>query len=51
MGLAKVMVDALNERAIQEQLPTKVQDEKGISKLERWMLQEQYPSLSATSRF
>ena len=44
MGLAKVTVDALNERAIQEQLPTKVQDEKGIGKLERWMRQEEYPS-------
>ena len=44
MGLAKVMVDALNERAIQEQLPTKVKDEKGIGKLDRWMGQEGYPS-------
>lgn len=44
MGLAKVMVDALNEKAIQQQLPNKVEDEKGISKLERWMGQEQYPS-------
>ena len=44
MGLAKVMVDALNERAIQEQLPTRVQGERGIGKLERWMDQEQYPS-------
>ena len=43
MGLAKVLVDALNERAIQQQLPTKVENEKGISKLERWMLQKQYP--------
>ena len=44
MGLAKVMVDALNERALQQRLPTKVRDEKSISKLERWMGQEQYPS-------
>lgn len=44
MGLAKVMVDALNERAIQEQLSTKVQGEKGIGKLERWIDQEEYPS-------
>lgn len=44
MGLAKVMVDALNEKAVQEQLPTKVQGERGIRKLERWMDQEQYRS-------
>ena len=44
MGLAKIMIDALNEKAIQQQLPTKVKDEKGIRKLERWMIQEQYPS-------
>ena len=43
MGLAKVLVDALNENEIQKQLPSKVKDEKGISKLERWMSQEQYP--------
>lgn len=44
MGSAKVMVDALNEVAIQEQLPTRVKGEKGIGKLERWMDQEEYPS-------
>ncbi len=44
MGLAKVMVDALNERTIQDQLPTKVQGEKSIGKLQRWLDQEQYPS-------
>lgn len=44
-GLAKVLVDALNEREIQKQLPTKEANEKGISKLERWMRQQQYPSV------
>ena len=44
MGLAKVMVDALNEKVIQKQLLTKVQDERGIRKLERWMQQEEYAS-------
>ena len=44
MGLAKVMVDALNESAIQQQLPTKVKGEKGIGKMDRWMGQEGYPS-------
>ena len=51
MGLAKVSVDALNERALQEQLPAKAKDEKGISKLERWMLQEQYPSVDRDIAF
>ena len=51
MGLAKVLVDALNEKAIQEQLPNKVQDEKGIDKLERWMRQEQHPSADAAIAF
>ena len=44
-GLAKVLVDALNERDIQKQLPTKEANDKGISKLERWMRQQQYPSV------
>ena len=44
MGLAQVLVDALNEKAIQKKLPTRVKDEKGISKLERWLQQEDYPS-------
>lgn len=44
MGLAKVLVDALNEAAIQQRLPSKTKDEKGISKLERWLQLEQYPS-------
>ena len=51
MGLAKVTIAALNERAIQQQLPTKVKDEKGISKLERWMHQEQYPSVDRDIAF
>ena len=44
MGFAKVLVDALNETAIQQRLPSRVKDEKGISKLERWLQQENYPS-------
>ena len=44
MGLAKVLVDALNESAIQKQLPSRIKDEKGIRKLERWLQQENYPS-------
>lgn len=44
-GLAKVLVDALNEREIQKQLATKEANEKGITKLERWVRQQQYPSV------
>ena len=44
-GLAKVLVDALNEREIQKQLPTKEANDKGISKLERWMREQQYASV------
>ncbi len=51
MGLAKVLVDALNEGAIQQQLPTRVEGEKGISKLERWLRQEQYPSVERDIAF
>lgn len=43
--LAKLMSDALNERMIQAQLPSKIDDEKGISKLERYLTQEGYPLL------
>ncbi len=42
LGLAKVLVDSLNEKAILNQLPNKVANEKGISKFERWLLQEGY---------
>ena len=45
VGLTKVLVDALNEKEIQKRLPDRIPDEKGISKLERWMSQEQYPSV------
>ena len=51
MCLAKVLVDALNETDILKQLPNKVEDEKGISKLERWMSQEQYPSVERDIKF
>ncbi len=43
MGLAKLLVDALNEKEIQERLPDGQPGDKGIAKLQRWMLQEQYP--------
>ena len=43
MGLAKLLVDALDEKEIQKRLPDRQPDERGIGKLKRWMLQEQYP--------
>ena len=43
MGLAKLLVDALNEKEIQKRLPDRQPGERGIGKLKRWMLQEQYP--------
>ncbi len=44
LGLTKVLVDALDVKAIQKQLPTMVKNEKSIAKLERWMRQECYLS-------
>jgi hypothetical protein len=43
--LAKLMSDALNESAIGKALGTKVADEKGISKFERFLTQEGYPEV------
>lgn len=42
ISLTKVLVDWLDEKEILKQIP-KIADEKGISKLERWMQQENYP--------
>lgn len=36
LSLAKLLVDCLNEAALQEQIGKKVPNEKGIAKLERW---------------
>ncbi len=43
MVIAKILVDALNEAEIQKRLPSSLRGEKGISKLERWLQQENYP--------
>lgn len=43
MVLAKLMSDALNEGPIGKALATKVPDEKGISKFERFLTTEGYP--------
>ena len=44
--LAKLMSDALNERPIARALGTKVADEKGISKFERFLTAEGYPHVA-----
>jgi len=41
--LAKLLCDALDDKAIQRRLPTKVNDEKSIAKLERLLAAEGYP--------
>ena len=51
MGLAKLLVDALNEKEIQQRLPDRQPGEKGIGKLKRWMLQEQYPLAERDTAF
>lgn len=44
--LAKVIVDSLNESELGKLLASKVKDEKGISKFERWLQQEAYPHVA-----
>lgn len=44
--LAKLMSDALNEGAIGKALGTKIPDEKGISKFERFLTAEGYPHVA-----
>ena len=39
LSLAKLLIDSLNEAALQQQLASKIPDEKGISKFERWLRQ------------
>lgn len=41
--LAKLLCDGLDSKAIQAQLPSKVDNEASISKLQRWLEQENYP--------
>lgn len=43
--LAKLMSDALNEAAIGKSLASKIADEKGSSKFERFLTQEGYPEV------
>jgi hypothetical protein len=43
LNLAKVLVDALNESRLQKLLGSRIPNEKGISKLKRWLEKEGYP--------
>lgn len=40
--LAKLLCDGLNDKEIQRRLPSRIEHEKSISKLERWLRQEKY---------
>ena len=44
--LAKLMSDAINEKEVQKLLPDKIENEKGISKLERLLTAEVYPQVT-----
>ena len=44
--LAKLMSDAINEKEVQKLLPDKIENEKGISKLERLLTAEVYPPVT-----
>ena len=41
-GLAKLLIDSLNEKEIQRLLKTKIDNEKGLGKLTRWLDDEKY---------
>lgn len=49
--MTQLFVDALNEREIQKRLPDRIDHEKGISKLKRWMEQEGYPHAERDTQF
>jgi hypothetical protein len=49
--LTQLLVDAINEKQIQSLLPDRRKDEKGISKLQRWLEQEDYPHVDRDIAF
>jgi len=51
LGLTKLLVDALNEKAVLAQLPSRVEAEKGLAKLRRWLTQENYPFVDRDIEF
>jgi hypothetical protein len=50
-NLTKLLVDFLNEPALAGQLPPGPADERGISKLERWLVQSGYPAVERDISF
>lgn len=46
-----LFVDAINEAQIQELLPDRRDDERGIAKLKRWLQQEGYPHVDRDIQF
>lgn len=51
LGLVKIMIEALDEGAIQKQLSSKTKGAKSITKLEEWLTQEGYPFLQRDIQF
>lgn len=49
--LTQLMVDAINEAKIEELLTNTIANEKGISKLRRWLEQEGYPYVERDIKF
>lgn len=49
--LAQLLVEALDESTIQKNLPSKIEDEKGIGKLSRFLSIESYPEVDRDIKF
>jgi hypothetical protein len=49
--MTQLFVDAINEGKLGRLLTARIKDEKGISKLQRWFNQEQYPHADRDIRF
>jgi hypothetical protein len=49
--LGKLMSDALNESSIGKALPNRIENEKGISKLERFLTLEDYPNVERDIKY
>ncbi len=51
LTLTKLLVDSLNEKAIEKELGPGPEDEKGISKFERFLVVKRFPETEAVVRF
>ncbi|MFD5683481.1 hypothetical protein [Streptomyces bacillaris] len=49
--MTQLMVDAINEKQIQAHLPDRIDNEKGISKVARWLTLEGYPNVERDIKF